>query len=87
MYGDNTRVVTMDEVVEAAKKANIHQFCSTLPEGYETRLSIFISILVAQALYYFCLSSKGENRKWEFQFFRLLAEHDKKFKRIYLMIK
>ena len=59
MYGDNTRVVTMDEVVEAAKKANIHQFCSTLPEGYETRLNIFILILVAQALYYFCLSSKG----------------------------
>ena len=83
MYGDNTRVVTMDEVVEAAKKANIHQFCSTLPEGYETRLNIFISILV---ITFACLQ-KEENRKWEFQFFRLLAEHDKKFKRIYLMIK
>ena len=40
MYGDNTREVTMDEVVDAAKKANIHQFCSTLPEGYDTRYNI-----------------------------------------------
>merc|ERR1719435_462772 len=38
MYGDNSRVVTMDEVVEAAKKANIHNFCASLPEGYETKV-------------------------------------------------
>ncbi len=31
MYGDNGRVVSMDEVVEAAKKANIHNFVSQLP--------------------------------------------------------
>ncbi len=31
MYGDNGRVVSMDEVVEAAKQANIHNFVSQLP--------------------------------------------------------
>jgi len=35
-YGDNSREVTMDEIIEAAKKANIHNFISTLPQGYET---------------------------------------------------
>ncbi|KAH0550179.1 multidrug resistance protein homolog 49-like isoform X1 [Cotesia glomerata] len=38
MYGDNNRVVTMDEVIEAAKKSNIHSFISSLPLGYDTRL-------------------------------------------------
>lgn len=37
-YGDNSRVVTQAEVIEAAKKANIHTFISQLPLGYETRL-------------------------------------------------
>ncbi len=31
MYGDNDRQVTMDEVVDAAKKSNIHNFISSLP--------------------------------------------------------
>ncbi len=31
MYGDNDRKVSMDEVVESAKKANIHNFISQLP--------------------------------------------------------
>ena len=31
-YGDNSRVVTMDEVVEAAKMANIHSFIAALPQ-------------------------------------------------------
>jgi ATP-binding cassette subfamily B (MDR/TAP) protein 1 len=35
-YGDNTRDVTMEEVVAAARKANIHQFITNLPQGYET---------------------------------------------------
>jgi ABC-type multidrug transport system fused ATPase/permease subunit len=30
-YGDNTRKASMDEVVEAAKQANIHSFIATLP--------------------------------------------------------
>ena len=32
MYGDNTRKVSMDEVVEAAKQANIHSFIASLPQ-------------------------------------------------------
>ena len=32
MYGDNERKVSMDEVVEAAKMANIHTFIAALPQ-------------------------------------------------------
>ena len=32
MYGDNERNVSMDEVVEAAKQANIHNFIASLPQ-------------------------------------------------------
>ncbi|TGZ60365.1 hypothetical protein CRM22_008560 [Opisthorchis felineus] len=35
-YGDNTRIVSMDEIIEAARTANIHEFIMSLPEGYET---------------------------------------------------
>lgn len=31
-YGDNSRVVSQEEVVEAAKAANIHAFIENLPE-------------------------------------------------------
>jgi len=37
-YGDNSRIVSRAEVIEAAKKANIHNFIVSLPLGYETRL-------------------------------------------------
>ncbi|XP_001986851.2 multidrug resistance protein homolog 49 [Drosophila grimshawi] len=38
-YGNNFRDdVPMQEIIEAAKKANIHNFISSLPQGYETRL-------------------------------------------------
>jgi len=30
-YGDNSRQVTMDEVIEAARMANIHSFVDSLP--------------------------------------------------------
>ncbi|CAH1796934.1 unnamed protein product [Owenia fusiformis] len=36
MYGDNSRNVTMDEVIQAAKSSNIHNFISSLPDGYNT---------------------------------------------------
>ncbi|GLH05440.1 Multidrug resistance protein homolog 65 [Gryllus bimaculatus] len=37
-YGDNARAVPIDEVIAAAKAANIHAFIAALPQGYETRL-------------------------------------------------
>ncbi|XP_066999667.2 multidrug resistance protein homolog 49 [Anabrus simplex] len=37
-YGDNSRQVSVDEIIAAAKKANIHSFVTALPLGYETRL-------------------------------------------------
>uniref|UniRef100_UPI0037E85483 bile salt export pump n=1 Tax=Semicossyphus pulcher TaxID=241346 RepID=UPI0037E85483 len=37
-YGDNTRSVSMDEIVEAAKKAYLHDFVMTLPDKYETQV-------------------------------------------------
>uniref|UniRef100_A0A7N8WK35 ATP-binding cassette, sub-family B (MDR/TAP), member 11a n=1 Tax=Mastacembelus armatus TaxID=205130 RepID=A0A7N8WK35_9TELE len=37
-YGDNTRSISMEEVVEAAKKAYLHDFVMTLPDKYETQV-------------------------------------------------
>jgi ABC-type multidrug transport system fused ATPase/permease subunit len=34
-YGDTSREVSMDEVVDAARKANIHDFVAALPEVSE----------------------------------------------------
>lgn len=35
-YGDNSRIVSKDEIIEAAKKANCHEFISKLPKAYDT---------------------------------------------------
>uniref|UniRef100_A0A8I3WB18 ATP binding cassette subfamily B member 4 n=1 Tax=Callithrix jacchus TaxID=9483 RepID=A0A8I3WB18_CALJA len=37
-YGDNSRVVSQDEIVSAAKAANIHHFVETLPHKYKTKV-------------------------------------------------
>lgn len=37
-YGANHLRVEMDAIVEAAKSANIHNFISSLPKGYETKV-------------------------------------------------
>ncbi|KAL0838717.1 hypothetical protein ABMA28_016779 [Loxostege sticticalis] len=37
-YGDNSRKVVMDEIVYAAQQANIHNFISSLPLGYDTNI-------------------------------------------------
>ncbi|XP_021045981.1 phosphatidylcholine translocator ABCB4 [Mus pahari] len=37
-YGDNSRAVSHEEIVRAAKEANIHPFIETLPQKYDTRV-------------------------------------------------
>ncbi|XP_074048995.1 ATP-dependent translocase ABCB1 isoform X2 [Macrotis lagotis] len=37
-YGNNSRVVSQEEIENAAKAANIHPFIETLPKKYETRV-------------------------------------------------
>ncbi|KAK7047498.1 tRNA N6-adenosine threonylcarbamoyltransferase, partial [Halocaridina rubra] len=37
-YGDNSRKVREQEIIAAAKQANIHTFVDSLPEKYETRV-------------------------------------------------
>ncbi|KAL3831884.1 hypothetical protein ACJMK2_023581 [Sinanodonta woodiana] len=37
-YGDNSRTVSMDEIIAAARKANIHTFIESLPLGYDTNV-------------------------------------------------
>uniref|UniRef100_A0A8C6GQA9 P-type phospholipid transporter n=1 Tax=Mus spicilegus TaxID=10103 RepID=A0A8C6GQA9_MUSSI len=37
-YGDNSRAVSHEEIMRAAKEANIHQFIDSLPDKYNTRV-------------------------------------------------
>uniref|UniRef100_UPI00398E631E bile salt export pump-like n=1 Tax=Pristiophorus japonicus TaxID=55135 RepID=UPI00398E631E len=37
-YGDNSRQVSMDEVIAASKKAQLHDFVMSLPNKYETNV-------------------------------------------------
>ncbi|XP_053914028.1 ATP-dependent translocase ABCB1 isoform X2 [Cuculus canorus] len=37
-YGDNSREVSYEEIVNAAKEANIHSFIDALPDKYNTRV-------------------------------------------------
>uniref|UniRef100_A0A8C3JX11 Bile salt export pump n=1 Tax=Calidris pygmaea TaxID=425635 RepID=A0A8C3JX11_9CHAR len=37
-YGSNTKEVTMEKVIEAARKAQLHDFVMSLPEQYETNV-------------------------------------------------
>ncbi|CAK8684913.1 unnamed protein product [Clavelina lepadiformis] len=37
-YGDNSRSADLEEVIAAAKKANIHSFIEALPDGYDTNV-------------------------------------------------
>ena len=44
-YGDNSRIVPIDELEEAAKKANIHDFIINLPEVESHKKYLHIRIL------------------------------------------
>lgn len=37
-YGDNSRSVSMPEIIAAAKSANAHTFITSLPNGYDTKM-------------------------------------------------
>ena len=37
-YGDTSRDVPLEEIHDAAKKANIHRFIENLPDQYETNV-------------------------------------------------
>jgi ABC-type multidrug transport system fused ATPase/permease subunit len=37
-YGDNSRVVDITQIIDAAIKANIHDFIKELPNGYDTNV-------------------------------------------------
>ncbi|ESO99813.1 hypothetical protein LOTGIDRAFT_201107 [Lottia gigantea] len=37
-YGDNSREIPMQEIIIAARNANIHTFIESLPQGYETNV-------------------------------------------------
>ena len=37
-YGDNEREISMEEVIDAARSANIHSFVTGLPGGYDTKV-------------------------------------------------
>ncbi|BFY98368.1 hypothetical protein BsWGS_01408 [Bradybaena similaris] len=37
-YGDNSRIIGVDEIIRAARNANIHNFIEALPEGYQTNV-------------------------------------------------
>lgn len=44
-YGDNSRNVPMDEIIQAAKNANIHNFIAGLPKVSKKRQPCFFSLL------------------------------------------
>ncbi|KPJ08553.1 Multidrug resistance protein 2 [Papilio machaon] len=37
-YGDNSRTPSMEEIIDVAKQANIHNFILSLPMGYDTNI-------------------------------------------------
>lgn len=60
-YGDNERTIAMTEIIQAAKSANIHEFISKLPKGYETSLGTrgnFFAKLTHKFVFIFYLNLK-----------------------------
>ncbi len=53
-YGDNSRDVSMEEVIAAARKSNIHEFIAALPT---------VSILLCLQYYFsFCVSCLSDSQ-------------------------
>ena len=52
-YGDNSREVPMDQIIEAARKANIHEFIRNLPD-----VSTFVELRERVLLKYNCVLCK-----------------------------
>lgn len=51
-YGDNSREVPMAEIIEAARKANIHEFISSLPNVHHSfRIPFTILNLILFLIY------------------------------------
>ena len=48
-YGDNSREVSLVECMEAAKKANIHDFISNLPQVFYFNLIYYLPIVYTHA--------------------------------------
>lgn len=55
-YGDNFRLVPMDEIIEAAKKSNIHSFVSSLP--LVSRDNSFIIVPSSLSSFFFSSNEK-----------------------------
>lgn len=54
-YGDNTRSVSMEEVVESAKKAFLHDFVMTLPDvSGNTQFLFYIAWLAGHTFTFKC---------------------------------
>src|SRR6218665_2308516 len=56
-YGDNSRSISMEEVIAAARKANIHSFIESLPQviAHSLSLSVCLSVCLSLSLS-LCLS-------------------------------
>ncbi len=52
-YGDNSREVPMNEVIEAARNANIHSFINSLPD-VSTGLCVCVCVCVGCPLLCLC---------------------------------
>src|SRR6218665_1272091 len=53
-YGDNSRSVSIEEVIAAARKANIHSFIESLPEV--SALSLSLSFVSVSLSLFLCLA-------------------------------
>lgn len=64
-YGDNSRVVPMEEIIDAAKQANIHSFIASLPAVSGKQVQILCKYARQFDLsLYLCRGTKPASGKW-----------------------